>query len=297
MKILTWYPIHRTWINSIAELFPDYTFDLAECSQIITATFEKAMWLTDIIPFVPNIKIVGKYGFVEHRNYDLIFSWQWVYERINAKERWDKPIILFIHNAGERAPRGFKGIVVYNTYLSAELAGTPDAPVYLGVRKEEVIGNWTGEIPKGYVGNFDLFVGRLPLFSFEEVRKLVRNGLIEEMHGQLKWNDWMTHRRKLRFYLEILKRANCNAFLEAMRMGQPCIVPDTRDFNRFIQHGENGFLYKKPEEIEGIVKELCLNYDLAKEIGRKAKISIEKEINDEKRKKLLEKVFKMALEG
>jgi len=296
MKILSFYPIHRSWINSIAELFPEHSFELIENKKIPCGPIERKLWLGEIVPFVSNVKIVGEYGKVDHRNYDLILAWQNVYSSILAKHKWVKPVVLFIHNAGDRPPAKFKGPIVYNTYLSAEQAGDPTAPVYLGVRKASEIGEWTGEIPRGCVGNLDLLAGRRHVIDANFVGKLVSAKLIEQIQGNLAWKDFITIRRKLRFNLEVLQRANCNSFLESMRMGQPCIAPDIRDYNKFITHGDNGFLYKTENDIESIARKLNSDYDYTKQIGLRAKETIETHIDDEKRRKILEKVFEKALE-
>lgn len=297
MKILSFYPIHRSWINSIAELFPEHTFDLAECKEISCSSIEKRLWLGNAVPFVSNVQVIGKYGLVNHEHYDLILAWQHEYSRIFSKHKWNKPVIVFIHNTGDSVPKGFKGQVVFNTYYSAEQAGMPTASVYLGVRKASELGKWTGEKAKGCVGNFDLLGSRLQMISQSELMKLLSEKLIEEIRGDIGWSDFIGLRRKLRFNLEIIKRTNCNSFLESMRMGQPCIVPDVRDYNKFIINGDNGFLYRSFKEIEQIVRQLCDDLEYAREIGRKANKTIEQHIDDTKRRTILEEVFKKALGG
>lgn len=84
--------------------------------------------------------------------------------------------------------------------------------------------------------------------------------------------------------------------LEAMSCGLPAIVYDGYGLRDVVEHGENGFLVEaSPSALATAIKELVLNQNLRRQMGRKARISVSRNFNMQKPLKKLMDIYRGGL--
>jgi len=297
MKILSYYPIHRTFLNSIASLFPETEFDLARTPQIVLGECEK-IWDKNLIPFENNIHILDEgWDKVDDSKYDLRITWYPTEQFLSRN--WSIPSVYVVLNRGDPVLLGNESVIIYNTQQP-----TPKKHIYLTVGSSHV-GRWTGEDNRTYfvdqkswkvrwsnktiIGNW----ASMLIETLEEIRMRVPFYFPLE---QVPWEMWMAKRRELRAYIEISIRAMSSTFFESLLMGQPTVVPNWPEFNSVIKHGENGLLYRTKEECTHMAGLLINDYDLAKKLGAAGRETAEAIAGDDIRKKQWTEAFNLALE-
>ena len=84
-----------------------------------------------------------------------------------------------------------------------------------------------------------------------------------------------------------------NAMLEAMAWGKPVVANDVGQVSKVIKNGENGLIVEKGdhEKMASIILELLKNKEMAKEMGKRAKKTIEDKYSVDKMVKKYQEVF------
>ena len=291
MKILSFYPIHVSWINGVAELLPKDKICLAPSGEPVSKV-EQEMWMSGINPFRSNIEITSKsFDQIRQKDYDVCLLWWAVWSKAKLEERIQIPAVWQTLNYGESPPEYWEGPILYNTWGAKEGCGRP-GEVYFAINSKSVLGKWNGKIPKGTSVN-----KRWLDFTYDMIlyNGLVTQGWLEEYDGMVPFEELMKIRNNHRFYIEVnTHRYACNAVLEAMRSGMPVIAPNKPDYNRFIKDWESGILYNSPDQALLYAQQLCEDYTLAKRIGAKAEIQAETFLDDALRRKILLNAFKEA---
>jgi len=74
------------------------------------------------------------------------------------------------------------------------------------------------------------------------------------------------------FVLSSIEESLPLALLEAITVGLPCLVSDVGDMKMWVSHGENGFVFKKKDEIllSCLMAELVENTALREKMKQKS---------------------------
>jgi len=297
MRILSFHPIHRTWINSLAELFPEHSFELVT-NPVHLSPKEQTMWESDMFPFVPNITHINKrLNEIQQDDYDLFITWQAIWMASPIRNfGWKIPGILFFHNVGEFPPQDWHhGPFVYNTNLTKARINKP-GEVFICVRKKEAIGTWTGEVPKVYhINEILLKMGGLPFLYKDAYTRLKTDGYLYQFSSDMTWDSYCREREKLTAFIELfINRLNSCTFVEALRMGQPTIVPNKPDYNVF-ETQEGAMLFNTEQEAYNYSVQLTNDHELAEKIGKKGQEIFESYAADDIRREKMKKVFEEVL--
>jgi hypothetical protein len=302
MRILSYYPIHKTFLNSIASLFPNTKFDLARTPQIICGEYAK-IWNENFIPFESNIHILDeKWNEIDDSKYDLRITW------FNTEQcllrKWSIPSVYVALNRGDPVLENQDVVIYLTKFVPEGKHSTTNRQIYLTVGSSHV-GRWTGEDNRAYFIDQEDWKLRWSnktvigswastlIETLEEVRSRVPFYFPEK---RTPWETWITERQKLRVYVDISFRAICCTFFESLFMGQPVVVPNWPEFNLIIKHGENGFLYRTKEECARLAGLLINDYDLARKLGAAGRETAERIAGDDIRRKQWTEAFNLALE-
>ena len=301
MKILSYYPTHQTFLNSIASLFPKTEFDLARTPEIVPPDYGK-IWNKNLISFEGNIRILNeKWNEVDDSKYDLRITW-FNTERILLR-KWSIPSVYVILNRGDPVLESQNVVIYLTSFVPERKHPTPNRHIYLTVGSSHV-GRWTGKDNRAYFIDQEDWEARWSnktvigswastlIETLQEVRMRVPFYFPTE---RVPWEMWMAKRQALRVYVEISIRAISCTFFESLLMGQPTIVPNWPEFNLVIKHGENGFLYRTKEECADLTSLLINDYDLAKKLGAAGRETANRIAGDDVRKKQWTEAFNLAL--
>lgn len=295
-RILSFYPIHRTFINGIAELFPGVKFDLATIPGMTQYEWQK-IWETNLVPFEKNVRVVGGPETIDASRYDLRITWPDA-ERLAKPSYPDIPSVCVILNRGETAPENID-VVVQNTKVNPS-----DRQIYLTTGGSG-LPKWTGEDNRCYFtdqadwnarwGNSNIIGGWANTLqrTLDEVRGRVNFYFPPEPIPQ---KIYAMKRARLKAYVEISLRAISSTWMESLFMGQPTIVPDWPEFNTIIRHNENGFLYKNLDECSHYAWLMIYDENFAQEIGNAGRETVERIAGNDVRRKQWTEAFNLALE-
>jgi glycosyltransferase involved in cell wall biosynthesis len=294
-RILSFYPIHGTFINSIAELFPEIEFDLATIPGITRYAWQK-IWETDLVPLEKNIHVVGGPETIDASHYDLRITWPDI-EKLAKPTHPNIPSVCVILNRGETAPESVD-VVVQNTKVNSS-----DRQIYLTTGGSR-LPKWTGEDNRCYFTDKADWNARWGNESIIGSWAHTLQDTLNEVMGRVNFyfppepipqKIYAMKRARLKAYIEISLRAISSTWMESMFMGQPTIVPDWPEFNTIIKHNENGLLYKNLDECAHYAWLLIYDENLAQKIGSAGRETVERIAGNDVRRKQWAEAFNSAL--
>jgi len=286
-KVLMFYPYHATVINSVSELFPEISFELAWLPEFgIHDVF-------NVSPLESNVKILEyTWKDVEEDNYDFLIVSKCIYYVM--WRRWHIPGVSITLNAGDKIVKGCKWNIAH-TYQTFEGNEHNTTLIFQTVGKKSV-GDWVGTDKRAYFINEKSFKereGKIWDRTFYEY--LIQKVPFSTLPGFLPRQEYLDYRRMLGVYVELSNRAyNCQ-FMESMMMGQPVVVPDIPDYNKIVEHGKNGLLYKTKEEAKDMILFALKDDGITNEMGKNAYLKAESIAGNEVRRKAWLEVFSKVI--
>jgi len=263
MNVLSFYPIHPVLINNLAEFFPTWNFDLVYANKEIPLQ----PWEEVVAEFYyePNITLLNNnWNEVEQDKYDLIILHRRAIDlenRITVK----RPSVFVVLSREHQPPENWPGTIVYANRESQKEGKYLGELIFIS-NSYKRLGRWSGEEEKFYFASKPSLIWKSKPGLFEKVSKEIKFYLPEKT---LPWSEYQNMRIKARGYIELGLRNNSCAFIDALKMGQPTIVPSLGDYPMFIDNKKNGFLYLTEQEIIEAAKKL-LDFDYAIDIGQHA---------------------------
>ena len=101
------------------------------------------------------------------------------------------------------------------------------------------------------------------------------------------------------FVLPSLHESSPNALIEAMGVGMPCIASDVGGIADLIESGENGIRVppQNPEALAAALYWVLTQPDVAKELGRNARATIQQKFDSAESMRKLEDIYRQFLSG
>lgn len=296
-RILMFHPTHKTAVNSVAGLFPDTSFELATVPEIPLGPREALATDGKLYPFEANARILGEtWREVDENEYDLYITYPGMAAIV--RRQWRIPGVLMFLNAEDPIHPGFCWYVAntFSTFEKLAAHGIPNRSHIFPTIGRKAVGDWTGEDKRAYFINDGSFADRAGVVWRPDSQNFLSGEVpFSRVPGLLPWGEYLEYRRKLRAYVELSNRAVSCMVLEAMMMGQPVVVPDMRDWNVIVRHGESGLLYGAIDRIPGLVRALISDDDLARAIGAGGRKRAEELAGDPVRKAAWTKIFAEVL--
>lgn len=287
-RILMFYPTHRTAVNSIAELFPDISFEMVVVPEVLR-TCPILGTDNELYPFEPNVKVLDlKWNEVDEYYYNCYIITQHVAPFVTRK--WNIPGISLALNVGEPPFRGCNWNVA-NTFSAYAQLPSNKTLIVPTVGKKSV-GSWVGSERMAYFINKNSFIERIGVSWNPEFMLYLKSKVPFSMVPDLlPRKEYLDYRRKQTVYVELSNRVISCMLCESMMMGQPVVAPNMHDYNYLIDNGKTGFLYESMEQAKSQINYLIENRVLAEDIGRGAFFRAEKLFGDDVRRSRWTEVF------
>lgn len=293
-RILMFHPTHRTAVNSIAELFPEISFELALVPERPADPREVLCVDGGLQPLESNVKMLDRtWREVDDWDYDLHISYPgmaWI-----ARREWRIPGILLFLNAEDPFLTGF-GWYVANTYSTYDkLPAIRNRSLIFPTVGRKSVGDWVGDYAGAYFMNERNFSDRQGLFwdrAFLDFLSL--RVPFSRTDDFVPWAEYMDYRRRMRVYVELSRRKISCALLESMMMGQPVIAPDANDWNRIITNGRDGLLYRDRDEAADMIMSVNGDIEFARKLGAEGRRRAEELAGDDVRRALWREAFRGA---
>lgn len=296
MKILTCIP-HYGWGFGLASSMPNDTFYIANklvteyASSDLSISNGYWRWLRCIKPKPVNVKLLGQsISEINVDDYDVAI----LIPDANQFEIWTKylvnmPIVWKFHlsNQGTKDALGTKGEkmlgnypCIFSAHTQKEFYGLNGSVAWS--QSPEIYKDWSGDIKRAMWTCERIGVPN-------DARYTQRGGYIwDQIHPYLKikrygldfrlgtpitsFEEMILAYRINRCYVECATNTILtDGLVEAMMSGMPPVVYAAWEMDRIIDHEVNGFKSTDPKEIINYVSNLLEDYDLAKEIGEKAR--------------------------
>lgn len=293
-RVLMFHPTHRTAVNSIAELFPEISFEMALVPELAAGDPETLRREESISPLERNVRILDKsWKDVDDGDYDLYISYPgmaWVVRR-----GWRIPGVLLFLNAEDPFIPGFAWYVA-NTYSTYDkLPAIRNRSHIFPTLGRKAVGDWVGDWSGAYFINDKSFSDRQGVVWDKAFLDFLSLRVpFSRTEGLLPWAEHMAYRRRMRVYVELSRRKISCALLESMMMGQPVIAPDADDWNRVITNGKDGLLYGNRDEAADMIMSVNDDIAFARKLGAEGRKRAEEIAGDDVRRVAWERAFKGA---
>jgi glycosyltransferase involved in cell wall biosynthesis len=265
---------------------------------IVFQTFSFCFWLKLINPNSKIIFHIGSHELSKKTNY---YNYGFVKERLAYKvfPKIDK-IVTVSNHITEGIIKRFPGIKekVKTIYVGIDTE-TFSVGDYTSTNRRKIEITYTGRVvpEKG----IDILVN-----AFNQLRKDFKDIELNIVGGEIGPNIPIGYREslkseKIKFLgllarkelIEVLKKTSIfvypvimeDAFglapIEAMAMGLPTVVSDSNSGYREIINDDNGFYFKKEDEedLERVLRKLIQNIDLSREVGEKARETVQEKLS------------------